>query len=90
MQQSFLSFEPEKQCSFYYCLEDTKTLYLDRFKVFQFLYKVGLRWHQDFKAAFTPRQSASSIERIANQRLRLTRDEVSDWLGSDYLGVNAA
>ncbi|GFU89380.1 hypothetical protein TNCV_1783621 [Trichonephila clavipes] len=32
------------------------------------------------KAAFTPRLSASSVERRANQRLHLGRDEVSDWL----------
>ncbi|GFV20548.1 hypothetical protein TNCV_4143091 [Trichonephila clavipes] len=32
------------------------------------------------KAAFTPRLSASSVERLANQRLHLARDEVSDWL----------
>ncbi|GFU84507.1 hypothetical protein TNCV_1818391 [Trichonephila clavipes] len=32
------------------------------------------------KAEFTPRLSASSVERLANQRLRLGRDEVSDWL----------
>ncbi|GFX23846.1 hypothetical protein TNCV_1788771 [Trichonephila clavipes] len=32
------------------------------------------------KAAFTPRQSASRVERLANQRLHLARDKVSDWL----------
>ncbi|GFW47730.1 hypothetical protein TNCV_2829201 [Trichonephila clavipes] len=31
-------------------------------------------------AAFTPRQPASSVERLANYRLYLARDEVSDWL----------
>ncbi|GFX45010.1 60S ribosomal protein L6 [Trichonephila clavipes] len=30
--------------------------------------------------AFTPRQPVSSVERLANQRLHLARDEVSDWL----------
>ncbi|GFU41065.1 hypothetical protein TNCV_2973131 [Trichonephila clavipes] len=34
----------------------------------------------DPKAAFTPRKSASSIKRLANQKLYLGRDEVSDWL----------
>ncbi|GFV10758.1 hypothetical protein TNCV_1755961 [Trichonephila clavipes] len=32
------------------------------------------------KAAFTPRLSVSSVERLANQRLHLARNEVSDWL----------
>ncbi|GFV23162.1 hypothetical protein TNCV_2239491 [Trichonephila clavipes] len=29
------------------------------------------------RAAFTPRQSASSVRRLANQRFRLARDPVS-------------
>ncbi|GFX16801.1 hypothetical protein TNCV_2517811 [Trichonephila clavipes] len=32
------------------------------------------------KAEFTPRLSASSVERRADQRPYLARDEVSDWL----------
>ncbi|GFU04739.1 hypothetical protein TNCV_4377671 [Trichonephila clavipes] len=32
------------------------------------------------KAAFTQRQPASSVERLANQRVHLARDEVSDWV----------
>ncbi|GFU77450.1 hypothetical protein TNCV_3498231 [Trichonephila clavipes] len=43
-----------------------------------------------FKAAFTPRLSASSVERLANQKFHFARDEVSDWLDADSLGVNAA
>ncbi|GFW46261.1 hypothetical protein TNCV_2813561 [Trichonephila clavipes] len=48
--------------------------------------------------AFTPRLSASSIKRLANQRLHFARDEVSDWLdqafptsgpfGDDFLRPN--
>ncbi|GFW71725.1 hypothetical protein TNCV_219391 [Trichonephila clavipes] len=40
-------------------------------------------------AAFTPRQSASSVERLANQRLHLGRDEVSDWLDSQCSTLTA-
>ncbi|GFW03274.1 hypothetical protein TNCV_463881 [Trichonephila clavipes] len=45
------------------------------------------------KAEFTPRQSASSVKRLANQRLHLGRNEVSDWLDARHstfvrLGVN--
>ncbi|GFU68453.1 hypothetical protein TNCV_3869451 [Trichonephila clavipes] len=45
------------------------------------------------KAEFTPRLSASSIKRLANQRLHLGRNEVSDWLDARHstfvrLGVN--
>ncbi|GFT29880.1 hypothetical protein TNCV_4892541 [Trichonephila clavipes] len=32
------------------------------------------------QAAFTPRQSAWRVERLANQRLHLARDKVSEWL----------
>ncbi|GFX57348.1 nibrin [Trichonephila clavipes] len=44
-------------------------------------------------AEFTPRLSASSVNRLANQRLQLGRDEVSDWLDARpstfvRLGVN--
>ncbi|GFU56134.1 hypothetical protein TNCV_711961 [Trichonephila clavipes] len=42
------------------------------------------------KAAFTPRQSASGVERLANQRLLFARDTVFDWLDANCLGVNAA
>ncbi|GFV10791.1 transposable element Tcb2 transposase [Trichonephila clavipes] len=34
--------------------------------------------------------NAVSVERLTNQRLHLARDEVSDWLDADCLGVNAA
>ncbi|GFV61118.1 piggyBac transposable element-derived protein 4 [Trichonephila clavipes] len=40
---------------------------------------------KDPQASFTSRQSASSIERLANQRLHLARDEVSDSLDADCL-----
>ncbi|GFU19511.1 RNase H domain-containing protein [Trichonephila clavipes] len=39
------------------------------------------------KSAFTPRLSASSVERLANQRL--ARDEVSDWLDAQRLMLTA-
>ncbi|GFT97203.1 hypothetical protein TNCV_3858581 [Trichonephila clavipes] len=41
------------------------------------MYMAGLLWHHDSKAAFTPRQSASRVERLANQRLHPARDEVT-------------
>ncbi|GFX77991.1 hypothetical protein TNCV_971461 [Trichonephila clavipes] len=41
------------------------------------------------KAAFTPRLSASSVERRANQRLLLARDEVFDWLDAQRLTLTA-
>ncbi|GFX59549.1 hypothetical protein TNCV_2034771 [Trichonephila clavipes] len=41
------------------------------------------------KAAFTPRQLASSIERRTNQRLHLARDEVSDWLDAQHSTLTA-
>ncbi|GFU37385.1 hypothetical protein TNCV_4273581 [Trichonephila clavipes] len=41
-------------------------------------------------AEVAPRLSASNVERLANQRLHLGRDEVSDSLDADSLGVNAA
>ncbi|GFW60761.1 hypothetical protein TNCV_571071 [Trichonephila clavipes] len=34
----------------------------------------------DTKDAFTSRQSESSVERLANQRLHIARDKVSDWV----------
>ncbi|GFV89750.1 hypothetical protein TNCV_827421 [Trichonephila clavipes] len=34
--------------------------------------------------------SHQGCQRLANQRLRLGRDEVFDWLDADSLGVNAA
>ncbi|GFY15310.1 hypothetical protein TNCV_1571211 [Trichonephila clavipes] len=45
------------------------------------------------EAEFTPRLSASSVKRLANQRLHLGRNEVSDWLDARHstfvrLGVN--
>ncbi|GFT73339.1 uncharacterized protein TNCV_4009531 [Trichonephila clavipes] len=45
---------------------------------------------RSYKATFTPRQSASSIERLTNQRLHFGRDEVCDWLDAENLGANAA
>ncbi|GFT33089.1 hypothetical protein TNCV_4368101 [Trichonephila clavipes] len=36
------------------------------------------------KAEFTPRLSASSVKRLANQRLHLGRNEVSDWLDARH------
>ncbi|GFU86278.1 uncharacterized protein TNCV_369341 [Trichonephila clavipes] len=36
------------------------------------------------KAEFTPRLSASSVRRLANQRLHLGRNEVSDWLDARH------
>ncbi|GFY19815.1 hypothetical protein TNCV_4649851 [Trichonephila clavipes] len=33
---------------------------------------------------------AASVKRLANQRLHLARDEVSDWLDAHCLGVNVA
>ncbi|GFX75283.1 hypothetical protein TNCV_3043051 [Trichonephila clavipes] len=36
--------------------------------------------HFSTKAEFTPRLSASSVKRLANQRLHLGRNEASDWL----------
>ncbi|GFX33409.1 hypothetical protein TNCV_4122431 [Trichonephila clavipes] len=41
------------------------------------------------KAAFTPRLSTSSVESLANQRLHLARDEVSDWLDSQRWTLTA-
>ncbi|GFT40011.1 hypothetical protein TNCV_12491 [Trichonephila clavipes] len=41
------------------------------------------------KAAFTPRLSASSVERLANQRLHIARDEVSDWLDAQSSTLTA-
>ncbi|GFV92048.1 hypothetical protein TNCV_1894841 [Trichonephila clavipes] len=43
----------------------------------------------DGKTAFTPRQSASSFERLANQMLHLGRDEVSDWLDAQRSTMTA-
>ncbi|GFU70647.1 hypothetical protein TNCV_528001 [Trichonephila clavipes] len=37
-----------------------------------------------YDTAFTPRQSASSVDRLANQRLHLARYEVSDWLNDQH------
>ncbi|GFT84778.1 hypothetical protein TNCV_2767721 [Trichonephila clavipes] len=39
--------------------------------------------------AFTPRQSASSVECLANQGLHLARDEVSDWLDAQCSTLTA-
>ncbi|GFY19113.1 hypothetical protein TNCV_4224771 [Trichonephila clavipes] len=41
------------------------------------------------KAEFTQRMSASSVERLANQRLHLVRDEVSDWLDAQLSTLTA-
>ncbi|GFV19437.1 hypothetical protein TNCV_3663701 [Trichonephila clavipes] len=35
---------------------------------------------RNLKATITPRLSTSSVKRLANQKLHLGRDEVSDWL----------
>ncbi|GFV30533.1 hypothetical protein TNCV_3348271 [Trichonephila clavipes] len=39
--------------------------------------------------AFTPRQPASSVERLANQRLHLGRNEVSDWIDAQHSTLTA-
>ncbi|GFV51527.1 uncharacterized protein TNCV_2908301 [Trichonephila clavipes] len=44
---------------------------------------------RNLKAAFTPRQSASSVGRLAYQRLHFARDEVSDWLDAQRLTLTA-
>ncbi|GFU03794.1 hypothetical protein TNCV_1473861 [Trichonephila clavipes] len=41
------------------------------------------------KAEFTPSLSASSVERLANQRLHLALDEVSDWLDAQRSTLTA-
>ncbi|GFV44633.1 hypothetical protein TNCV_1701931 [Trichonephila clavipes] len=41
------------------------------------------------KATFTPRLSASSVECLANERLHLARDEVSDWLDAQSSTLTA-
>ncbi|GFX04542.1 hypothetical protein TNCV_900701 [Trichonephila clavipes] len=46
--------------------------------------RIWNRWVQDSKAEFTPRLSASSVKRLANQRLHLGQNEVSDWLDARH------
>ncbi|GFT47318.1 hypothetical protein TNCV_3749061 [Trichonephila clavipes] len=41
------------------------------------------------KAEFTPRLSASSVERLANQKLHLGQNEVSDSLGTQRTTLTA-
>ncbi|GFT06755.1 hypothetical protein TNCV_643101 [Trichonephila clavipes] len=41
------------------------------------------------KAKFTPKLSASSVERLASQRLHLGRDKVSDWLDAQRSTLTA-